>query len=575
MAGANILIGDGNLTNRLIQTVVVNGSEEVIKKDTRIEHGHFIRIPMGHGINRTRSVMNTKKIFLRIFLIIVCLSTFGNIVFSQPYYFYSKDDPDYKGGGYSVDIYRQNLANGISELILKDAGRIEQIFDSPDQNRLILQNRSQVVIVELNNSNKRTILFERDTWVVQVIFTPATNRYYVSIGSSEDEYQKTIVFDNTTFQPIDTLTELYSYEPICISSDQHRAYRSISDSNGLVFRAWDIFANKRLPDKNFTSLGTFAYDPGIDDAKAGLALIKYERIAESGFANQQYAVCNVEQGLVYTPFAFPWRSEGRLSAHGNYALIEQVNYDTTRETGEYRPGSVYVFDSRAGALLQRLRLPPEGKILLFDNYPNMLYYYFEKKQTSINLDLTKLPAIRAISPQNVLVGSGAFTLNVSGMNFTSQSKVQLNGTNRPTTFIADTLLQATVRAGDVDTATTAYIAVRDSIAPSSHVTTDSLALNIISVPQQSLQPILDCVTRVDDTTYTAWFGYENDDAASVYVPVGPQNKFSPTPNDRNQPAVFEPGRKDKMFSVTFNGKNLVWKLNGNEATASRKSPGCN
>ena len=205
----------------------------------------------------------------------------------------------------------------------------------------------------------------------------------------------------------------------------------------------------------------------------------------------------------------------------------------------------------------------------------MLYYYYEKKQSSINIDLTKLATIGTISSQNILVGSGAFTLSVTGKNFTANSKVRLNGTNRATTFIADMLLQATIRAGDVDTATTVYIAIRDSIAPSSHVTTDSLALNVISLPQQSLQPILDCVTQTNDTTYTAWFGYENDDTTSIFVPVGPQNKFSPDPNDRNQPIVFTPGKQDKVFSVVFNGKNLTWKLNGNEIVASKKSPKCN
>jgi hypothetical protein len=326
-------------------------------------------------------------------------------------------------------------------------------------------------------------------------------------------------------------------------------------------------------------LGTFAYYPGVDDAKSGFALVKYKKIAGHGFAHQQYAVCNVDQGLVYTPFAFPWRSKGHLSSDGNYAIIEQVNYDTTRfqTTGsvEYRPGKICIVDSHTGQLQQHLKLPPEGQILLFDNYPNTLYYYFEKKQTSINLDLTKLPTIGGIGPQNVLVGSGAITLSVTGKNFTADSKVRLNGTDRATTFVSDTLLQATIRAGDVDTATTAYVAVRDSIAPSSHATTDSLALNVVALPQQSLQPILDCVTQTNDTTYTAWFGYENDYTTSVFVPVGPQNKFTPIPNDRNQPTTFEPGRIDKVFSVTFNWKNLTWKLNGNEVVASKKSPKCN
>ena len=342
-----------------------------------------------------RGIPHSRKIYWAVVAVVLLIAGTAH---SQPYYFYYLDDPNYTGGGYSVDIYRQNLTNGISELILKDAGRITQIFDSPDQNRLILQNRSQVVMVDLNNANKRTVLFERDAWVYQVIFTPMTNRFYVSIGSS-DYYQKTIVFDNTTLQPIDTLTELYSYEPICISQDQSKAYISISDSNGLVFRAWDIIANKRLPDRKFTSLGSFAFEPGISDAKNGLDLVEYERPA--GYKNQKYVVCNVDQGLVYTPFAFPWIADGYLSADGKHVILNRripiITDSAAHEGYDEYPGTVYVFDASTGKLTQRLSLPPGGKILTFTNYPQMFYYYNDSTNQAIAISDT------VVTPTNALI----------------------------------------------------------------------------------------------------------------------------------------------------------------------------
>jgi hypothetical protein len=80
--------------------------------------------------------------------------------------------------------------------------------------------------------------------------------------------------------------------------------------------------------------------------------------------------------------------------------------------------------------------------------------------------------------------------------------------------------------------------------------------------------VLECVANNGDGSYTAYFGYKNDNSGPVAIPVGGQNKFSPNPAERGQPTVFQPGRQVGVFSVLFNGSNLVWTLNGRMATAS-------
>lgn len=423
-----------------------------------------------------------------------------------------------------------------------------------------------------------------------IVYNPIKNEFYVTwttdflrsdYSRSWDSvfiFQKTATYNASTFAFVDTLpvppawiTSLSS-----VSDDgnylylEHWGYQQVKAIGKYSLMTGQLVINRNLSD---------IYVPGgytVSDSKKGNYLIVF-LYPRQQMEDTKYAVYNIDKDSVYGLIPFPLSSNGSISSNGKYVIIEEtpVNNIQRQDSMYFHPGRLSVFDGVSGTLLEKIKLPKDGKVLVFDNYPNMLYYYYEKKQSSINIDLTKLATIGTISSQNILVGSGAFTLSVTGKNFTANSKVRLNGTNRATTFIADMLLQATIRAGDVDTATTVYIAIRDSIAPSSHVTTDSLALNVISLPQQSLQPILDCVTQTNDTTYTAWFGYENDDTTSIFVPVGPQNKFSPDPNDRNQPIVFTPGKQDKVFSVVFNGKNLTWKLNGNEIVASKKSPKCN
>lgn len=549
------------------------------------------------------------------YLLLIFLLTIPNTyqLSAQPYYYHDDAKVDGK-------FWRFNLRTNVDEFFCFDTVYYSEVdYWDPTQTWLIAGGdaggRDYPIFVDdvINTSNPqvrhwfpdqfphqqnttansffipRGIYLPRGNAYDGIVYNPVRDVFYISWLLSfpdslrgwvdQSPYQRTASYDASTFALLDTLpvppgwiTALSS-----VSNDgdylymEHWKGSSVEAIGEYSLATKQLTINRRLSDLKVPGV----YD--VEDSKKGnfLLCLLYPR---QQMEDKKFGVYNIDKDTLYGLIPFPLQTHEYLSSDGKRVIIEETpwNSNTQREDSMYfHPGRISIFDGVSGRLLQKIKLPKDGKVLVFDNYPNMLYYYFEKKQTSINIDLTKLPAIGTISSQNVLTGSGEFVLSVTGKNFTVDSKVQLNGTNRATAYIADTLLQATIRAGDVDTATTAYIAVRDSIAPSSHVTTDSLALNIISVPQQSLQPILDCVTQINDTTYTAWFGYENDDTTSIYVPVGPMNKFSPTPNDRTQPTVFEPGRMDKVFNVAFNGKNLTWKLNGNQVTASKKSPKCN
>lgn len=95
----------------------------------------------------------------------------------------------------------------------------------------------------------------------------------------------------------------------------------------------------------------------------------------------------------------------------------------------------------------------------------------------------------------------------------------------------------------------------------------------------SVQPILECVVRNADGTYTAHFGYQSDATGAVSIAAGSNNnKFSPSPKDRGQPSVFQPGRSpawpNSAFMVVFGGQALTWQLNGQTVTATSNSLPC-
>jgi len=178
--------------------------------------------------------------------------------------------------------------------------------------------------------------------------------------------------------------------------------------------------------------------------------------------------------------------------------------------------------------------------------------------------------ISLINPAMSLVNPGAFTMEIKGIRFTANSIVYFNGSARATTFISDSVLNAQILSTDVSAAGNYPVWVSDGTTNS-----DTLIYKVVSTLPQPVRPVLECVRNNGDGTYTAFFGYKNDNSVSVYIPVGGKNKFTPTPQDRGQPRVFEPGRHYKVFTVNFSGSNLVWTLNGRTSTASSNSAPCN
>src|SRR5437773_12548331 len=60
-----------------------------------------------------------------------------------------------------------------------------------------------------------------------------------------------------------------------------------------------------------------------------------------------------------------------------------------------------------------------------------------------------VPTLSSILPNTAAVGSGAFTLTATGTNFVASSVVRWNGSNRTTTFVNSTKLQAQILASDI------------------------------------------------------------------------------------------------------------------------------
>jgi hypothetical protein len=91
-----------------------------------------------------------------------------------------------------------------------------------------------------------------------------------------------------------------------------------------------------------------------------------------------------------------------------------------------------------------------------------------------------------------------------------------------------------------------------------------------------ISPVLECVAEGAGGSYTARFGYRNENDRAITLPVGRDNRFHPKEPDRGQPTTFEPGRHRAVFDVTFTRPPVaVWKLGRRTATAvGPRSQGC-
>jgi uncharacterized repeat protein (TIGR01451 family) len=92
---------------------------------------------------------------------------------------------------------------------------------------------------------------------------------------------------------------------------------------------------------------------------------------------------------------------------------------------------------------------------------------------------------------------------------------------------------------------------------------------VVQAAQVPVSPIFECVTDFGNGTYRAYFGYDNQTASPVTIPIGAGNQFVPDPKDRGQGTVFQPGRQKDVFFVDFDGSAQVWHLNNVTAVANK------
>ena len=89
---------------------------------------------------------------------------------------------------------------------------------------------------------------------------------------------------------------------------------------------------------------------------------------------------------------------------------------------------------------------------------------------------------------------------------------------------------------------------------------------------QEVIPILRCVRYdINDNRLTTYWGYSSTFQSPLHLDIGEDNFFTPGILFRNQPADFQPGIHENIFTTSFqvsgSQTQITWFLNGRTATA--------
>ena len=88
-------------------------------------------------------------------------------------------------------------------------------------------------------------------------------------------------------------------------------------------------------------------------------------------------------------------------------------------------------------------------------------------------------------------------------------------------------------------------------------------------------PLLDCVLRNADGTWTAVFGFDNRTGATADIPLGPANQVTPSRYDGDQPTRFAAGVHHGVLALTgTGGGGPMWHLGSTNLAAREGDATC-
>jgi hypothetical protein len=414
----------------------------------------FLVFPFkNRGLKLSEVNMRIRKHFW-IWMILLLFTSFAHQVFAQPYYFNHGAGTDITEDVISPMFWRFNLQTGAKDLFFSDSAwscgfvswnpTQQWVFITSDNSANLREGDEYYISTGVVNANSWNMMHvfpdqfphppgtSTDSFCDEeeprgqvcdgIVYNPVKNVFYVTwlapyphglqFWEAFPIYQKTAVYDASTFTVLDTLPvpPAWITSISSVSDDGNYLYVENIDLSHQETKAvgkYSLLTKQLLINKNLSDI----YVPGgndVEDSKKGNYLIDF-LYPRTQMEDKKFGVYNIDKDSVYGLIPFPLAAKGYLSSDGKYAIIEETPW-TLPNYQDTHPGRISVFNGVTGQLIQKLKLPPDGKVLVFDNYPNMLYYYLPKQNRSINIDLSQLGAdtctVKLLSSTGSLLSNG-------------------------------------------------------------------------------------------------------------------------------------------------------------------------
>ncbi|AFH50126.1 Hypothetical protein IALB_2423 [Ignavibacterium album JCM 16511] len=519
---------------------------------------------------------------IKLLVVVLLFFIFCNQTQSQPFIYFDKTISDSAFHRFAK-ICKLDLSTGnVTDFIPEKYDPF--IISDPDWNYLLVEQRNMPPELYNTSDSSSSYLVEDffNVSVDEMLYSPTQNTlFFLTDGY---RYIERFNIQNHTFFNRLKLGKSVSFnswmEPTrnaFFSTDKNKIYISVIDSND-VEQVWtySISTHQIIEKRNLSTLsghqGALGYN--LCFGRNGIGLIEaYPPYTPN--RNYYFNIYNFGSNSAQTQIANTGECEAYFNGNGEFTIIAGMTYYNQNDSIDYYSnGTFKIYNSSTGQLVKTNTLPPRGVIYTFDNYPNDIYYVLNLDTQPEIYNLTKLelhqlsPAVALTSP----FGSRQeFSFNVTayGGLFTDSSVAYFNGQAKPTSKINDTTVSFTLSNTDIASTGNYPIWISNYGSYS-----DTLNFSVTYSLQNSLSPTFQCVRRNPDKSYTAYFGYNNNNSYDVFIPTGVNNRFSPSPEFRGQANVFISGNHQNVFTVNFNGDNLTWYLAGQSITVNKNSSSC-
>lgn len=292
---------------------------------------------------------------------------------SQPYYFYMQSGGDSLG---NLSVYRFDFSTGANDVFWnKQLFRAAEASWDPAQTWLyVLPSYGQASVINIKQPSIAGNLPDADIagWVDGIFFVPQLERFYVTWN--DGGLRQTATFSDQDFTRTGAVENERGWGGI-LSSDGLQIYYVDTDSTSQtdILYTFSCVSNSVVSTMPVAELGPPSAFTTIEDGRADKLLIRYYYPTVE-LRNQHYILYDLKTGSSGSAISFPWRGYARVAPDAQRVIIERVDFDTTGTGGEYWLGSIFVFDGATGQLMQSATFFPGGRIFLFDQFPQTLFY---------------------------------------------------------------------------------------------------------------------------------------------------------------------------------------------------------